>query len=76
MKKTDKTKHDDELRDEYNLAELKGGVRGKYAAQYKEGSNVVVLDPDVSQAFPNAEAVNDALRLLMAVAKSSSRNAT
>jgi len=76
MKKADKTKHNDELREEYNLAELEGGVRGKYAAQYKEGSNIVVLDPDVSKAFPNAEAVNEALRLLMAVAKSSSRNAT
>jgi hypothetical protein len=44
-------------------------VRGKYAGHYAQGSNVVVLSPDVAQAFPNAEAVNKALRALMEIAQ-------
>jgi len=39
-----------------------GGVRGKYARRYAEGTNVVVLDPDVAREFPNREVVNDTLR--------------
>lgn len=46
-------------------------VRGKYAARMKESSNIVVLDPDVAEAFPNAEAVNQALRRLLELARSS-----
>ncbi len=45
--------------------------RGKYAARVRESSNVVVLDPDVAQAFPNAQAVNDALRSLIELARAS-----
>ena len=48
-----------EMRAEY---EFSGGVRGKYAAQYAEGTNVVVLAPDVAARFPTADAVNRALR--------------
>jgi len=44
---------------------MKGGVRGKYVERYREGTNVVLLDPDVAHAFPDAKAVNDALRLLL-----------
>ena len=44
---------------------MKGGVRGKYVECYREGTNVVLLDPDVAAAFPDAKAVNDALRLLL-----------
>ena len=44
---------------------MKGGVRGKYVERYREGTNVVLLDPDVAAAFPDAKAVNDALRLLL-----------
>jgi hypothetical protein len=40
------------------------GVRGKYAARYAEGTNVVVISPDVAEIFPNAQAVNEALRTL------------
>ena len=40
------------------------GVRGKYAKRYHQGSNIVVLDPDVAERFPNSEAVNQALRSL------------
>lgn len=62
MKKATKTNQpDDEMRDEYNFS---GGVRGKYAAAYAEGTNLVLLDPDVAAAFPTAEAVNSALRAL------------
>ena len=50
---------EDTLRDHYDFS---GGVRGKYAARYAEGSNVVVLDPDVAKRFPTAQAVNEALR--------------
>lgn len=55
----------DEMRPEYDFS---GGVRGKYFERYKASSNVVVLDPDVSLAFPNAAAVNEALRVLAAIA--------
>ena len=60
---------DDELRPEYDASLLKGGVRGKYAARYLEGTNLVRLAPDVARAFPDDESVNDALRMLMKVAK-------
>jgi hypothetical protein len=61
---------EDELRPEYDLTELlKGGVRGKYAARYRAGANVVVLAPDVARAFPTEEAVNEALRLVMKMAQ-------
>ncbi len=57
---------EDELRQEYDLADLlKGGVRGKYAERYREGTNLVLLAPDVARAFPDAAAVNEALRLVM-----------
>ena len=61
---------DDELRPEYDLSQLlKDGVRGKYADRYQAGTNLVLLDPDVAQAFPNEEAVNEALRLVMRIAR-------
>ncbi len=60
----------DELRSEYDLPELlKGGVRGKYASRYREGTNLVLLAPDVAAVFPDAEAVNEALRLVMQLAQ-------
>lgn len=61
---------DDDLRAEYDLSQLQGGVRGKYAKRYSEGTNLVLLAPDVAEAFPSDEAVNDALRLLMKIARS------
>ena len=53
-----------------------GGVRGKYATRYREGTNVVVLDPDVSRFFPDHDSVNDALRHLAAVIASQRRRET
>ena len=57
--------------------DFSSAVRGKYYDQYRQGTNVVLLDPDVAEVFPNATAVNDALRALVAVAdaKASRRRA-
>ena len=52
----------DDLRPEYPAELIRSGIRGKYARRFKDGSNVVVIDPDLSDAFPNSEAVNEALR--------------
>ena len=60
MSKTD-AENPPEMRDEYDFSH---GERGKYAARFAEGSNVVVLAPDVAEVFGNAQAVNEALRLL------------
>ena len=57
------------LRPEYDFSELGNAVRGKYVEAYKQGSNLVLLDEDIAKAFPNERAVNDALRLLMNLAK-------
>jgi hypothetical protein len=59
---------DDGMLDEYDF---RGGDRGKYARRYAEGSNVVVLSPDVAEAFPSSESVNEALRALMDIARRS-----
>ena len=65
----------DDLRPEYDLARLKGGVRGKYYQRAIAGTNLVLLEPDVARAFPDSNSVNRALRLLQEVAtKSSSRS--
>lgn len=61
--------HEDEMRPEYDLSKLKGRVRGKYAERYRSGTNLVLLESDVQEAFPDAEAVNEALRMLMEVAR-------
>ena len=55
----------DELNPEYDLKNLGQGVRGKYYDEYKKGTNVVVIDPDLTDTFPNTQAVNDALRQLL-----------
>jgi hypothetical protein len=60
----------DELRPLYKREDFGAMVRGKYAARLKAVSNVVVLRPEVAQAFPNGEAVNDALMGLINLAKS------
>ncbi len=59
----------DDLRAEYRREDFGEMVRGKYAAQMSEASNVIVLDPDVADAFPNGQAVNAALRSLLELAK-------
>lgn len=52
----------DTLRDEYPEDLIRSGVRGKYTKGYREGTNVVLIDPDLLELFPNSEAVNRALR--------------
>jgi hypothetical protein len=72
--KKDKTPDNDELRPEYNRSDFPGGlVRGKYAKRLKESSNIVVLRPEVADAFPNEEAVNNALLSLIDLAKRTTR---
>ena len=56
---------EDEMRPEYDL---RGGVRGKYYKRYMEGTNVVLLDPDVAAVFRDSESVNQALRVLIQAA--------
>ncbi len=61
----------DELRPEYKRSDFGEIVRGKYANRIKAETNVVLLDPDIAEAFPNDESVNKALRYLLEVAKTS-----
>ena len=61
MKKAQDTLNDD-LRPEYDFASMKGGVRGKYVKRFREGANIVLLDPEMAEAFPTEDAVNEALR--------------
>ena len=51
------------MRDHYDFSE---GVRGKYAKRFAEGTNLVLLEPDVAKVFPNSESVNKALREVLA----------
>ncbi len=70
MKKKYTNEMDDELRPEYDVHQLlKDGVRGKYVARYRAGTNLVRLDPDVAKAFPDEAAVNEALRLVIQLTK-------
>lgn len=71
MKTKVKSEIEDDLRPEYDLRKLRGGVRGKYAQRYKAGTNLALLEPEVAKAFPDDRAVNNALRLLMKIAKRS-----
>ena len=57
---------EDNLEPEYDFS---GGVRGKHFKAYKKGTNVVFLDPDIAVAFKDSAAVNNALRLLLALAR-------
>ena len=61
----------DELRPEYHREDLGPGVRGKYLESYRKGTNLVLLSPDVAKAFPTEDAVNDALRSLIQIARKS-----
>jgi hypothetical protein len=72
-KKTEKKTAADELRSEYDFSKLKDGVRGKYIARYRAGTNLVLLSPDVAKHFPDEQAVNTALRSLIRGSKRSIR---
>jgi len=68
MKKVAQAKRDPELLAEYDFSQ---GVRGKYAKRYAEGTNIVVLSPDVAEFFPDSESVYTALRALVDIARKS-----
>mgnify|MGYP006871808806 FL=1 len=65
----------DDLRPEYDLSKPKGGVRGKYAKRFQQGTNLVLLWPDVARYFPDERAVNAALRSLVGIAEAKLRHA-
>jgi hypothetical protein len=73
MKKATKRKVDQDILDEYDFSK---GVRGKYARRYAEGSNIVVLAPDLAEIFPSSAAVNEALRGLVELARKSAKKAS
>ena len=57
------------MRAEYDFASMKGGVRGKYVTRYRAGTNLVLLDSEVAEAFPTDAAVNHALRAVLNMTK-------
>ena len=65
MKKPPSKRGTREMRAEYDFS---GGVRGKYVDRYRSGTNVVLLDPELAEVFPDSKSVNDALRALVAIA--------
>jgi uncharacterized DUF497 family protein len=69
MKKVSSRVSVDDLRKEYDLSSLKSGVRGKYYRKAMEGTNLVLLDPDTAEVFPDSESVNRALRMLAETAR-------
>jgi len=74
MKKANNKKMADDLRPEYDLSKLKSGVRGKYAKRFQQGTNLVLLSPDVAKYFPDEQSVNAALRSLVGIAKAKLRH--
>lgn len=69
MRKVSAKRLDDEMRPEYDLSQLKGGVRGKYYRQATAGTNLVLIEPELADVFPDTESVNRALRLLVDTAE-------
>ena len=65
MKKQVEMERDPDMLDDYDFSQ---GIRGKYVQRFAQGSNVVILSPDVAEIFPDSESVNAALRLLVEVA--------
>ena len=69
MKKNIEHQNNGGMRPEYDFASMKGGVRGKHYGQYRKGTNVVLIEPDVAAAFPTEDAVNEALRGILGTAR-------
>jgi len=61
-----KGKEKDTMREEYDFT---GGIRGKYAKRFSDGSNIIVLDPDVAKLFPDSKTVNEVLRSIARIAQ-------
>lgn len=70
MKKASAKRINNDLRPEYDLSRLKGGVRGKYYRKATAGTNLVLIEPELTNVFPDTESVNRALRLLADTAAS------
>lgn len=68
MKKTDRNANSD-IRPEYDFTAMKGGVRAKYLKRLRERTNIVMLEPEVAEAFPNEQVVNQALRGVLDTAR-------
>lgn len=64
MKRASGNRQADELRPEYDLSKLKGGVRGEYYQRALAGTNLVLIEPELAEVFPDTKSVNRALRLL------------
>lgn len=75
MKKEPAGKLGDEMRPEYDLSKLKGGVRGKYYREAVAETNLMLIEPDLAEVFGDSESVNRALRLLVDTARSAARPA-
>ncbi len=71
MKKASAERRNDDLRPEYDLARLAGGVRGKYYRQAVAGTNLILIEPELARVFRDSESVNRALRLLVETATAS-----
>lgn len=65
----------DDVRPEYDLSAMKTGVKGKYAGEYAKGTNLVLLEKDVADFFPDSKSVNDALRSLVRIARAKAKRA-
>ena len=74
-KKAEKRVRRDELRREYDLSKLNGGIPGKYVERFRAGTNLVLLSRDVAKHFPDEQSVNQPLRGLIHAAKGASRRA-
>ena len=69
MKKESVAKQGDDLRPQYDLSQLGGGVRGKYYRRATTGTNLVMIEPDLATLFPDSKAVNRALRVIAEAAQ-------
>lgn len=74
MKKAVEHRSQAEMRPEYDFASMKGGVRGKHYEEYRKQANVVLLKPEIAEAFPTEEAVNEALGGILSTARAVRRN--
>lgn len=74
MKRPVKDRNHVEMRPDYDFAAIRGGVRGKHFQEYRKGTNVVLLEPDVAEAFPTEDAVNEALRGVLTTTRAVRRN--
>jgi hypothetical protein len=75
MKQNQHIKEKDDMREEYDFASMKGGVRGKYAREFDNTAVTILLDSDVAKIFPDSKSVNEALRTLAKALRKSENEA-